>query len=760
MDKYFIKRKTILEEPSNVNTSDAQPNAKKDRIELNIDDLPSDPGLRKKVSDYHPNDRDKVRRAYLQKGPCQPYTHNFPQKKIGNALRHFNPTWFKEYGNWLEYSIEKDAAFCLCCYLYRPDVGEQASGDSFVLEGFTNWKKKERFDIHVGGPNSAHNQAWKRCQDLLNQKQHIQFAFAKQSDQARENYRVRLTATLDCIRFLLCQGLAFRGSDETESSHNQGNFLELLKFLANHNETIKSVVLENAPGNSKSIAHDIQKDIVHAAVIETTNSRDVSVKEQAAIALRYVDSKGHVIEHFLGLVHVSDTTALSLKATIEAVFSKNNLSTSKIRGQGYDGASNMQGEFNGLKTLIMKVNASAYYVHCFAHQLQLALVAVVKNHVQIALLFNTVTSVVNIVGVSCKRRDALREKQFNKIVEALRVETSLQRAGDTRWGSHYGSLINLIIMFGSVIDVLEIVVEDGISLEQRGEAFALLDLVQSFDFVFNLHLMKNVLGITNELSMALQRRDQDIVNAMALVKVTKQRLQTMRDDGWKSLYDEVSSFCERNNIVVPNMDDIFVTRGRPRRNTHKVTNLHHYRVELFYTVVDMQLQELNNRFNELNMELLLCVASLSPCDSFAAFDKGKLIRLAQFYPSEFSETGLHVLDNQLETYVIDLRSHDEFKSLKGINELSIKLVETKKHIVYPLVYLLVKLALILSVSTASVERVFSAMKIVKNRLRNRMGDSWMNDCLITYIEKEIFCSIDNEKILHHFQTMKTRREQL
>ncbi|KAJ0975429.1 hypothetical protein J5N97_017394 [Dioscorea zingiberensis] len=716
MDKYLIKRKTILKEPSNVNTSDAQPNAKKDRIELNIDDLPSDPGLRKKISDYHPNDRDKVRRAYLQKGPCQPYTHNFPQKKIGNALRRFNPTWFKEYGNWLEYSIEKDAAFCLCCYLYRPDVGEQASGDSFVLEGFTNWKKKERFDIHVGGPNSAHNQAWKRCQDLLNQKQHIQFAFAKQSDQARENYRVHLTATLDCIRFLLCQGLAFRGSDETESSHNQG------------------------------------------------------IKEQAAITLRYVDSKGYVIERFLGLVHVSDTTALSLKAAIEAVFSKNNLSMSKIRGQGYDGASNMQGEFNGLKTLIMKVNASAYYVHCFAHQLQLTLVAVAKNHVQIALLFNTVTSVVNIVGASCKRRDALREKQFNKIVEELLVgelstgkglnqETSLQRAGDT-WGSHYGSLINLIIMFGSDIDVLEIVVEDGISLEQRGEAFALLDLVQSFDFVFNLHLMKNVLGITNELSMALQRRDQDIMNAIALVKVTKQLLQIMRDDGWKSLYDEVSSFCERNNIVVPNMDDIFVTRGRPRRNTHKVTNFHHYRVELFYTVVDMQLQELNNRFNELNMELLLCVAYLSPCNSFAAFDKGKLIHLAQFYPSEFSETELHVLDNQLETYIIDLRSHDEFKSLKGINELSIKLVETKKHIVYPLVYLLVKLALILPVSTASVERVFSAMKIVKNRLRNRMGDSWMNDCLITYIEKEIFCSIDNEKILHRFQTMKTRREQL
>ena len=45
-------------------------------------------------------------------------------------------------------------------------------------------------------------------------------------------------------------------------------------------------------------------------------------------------------------------------------------------------------------------------------------------------------------------------------------------------------------MFSSIINVLEIVIKDGISLEQRGEAYGLLDLIQSFDFTFNLHLMK------------------------------------------------------------------------------------------------------------------------------------------------------------------------------------------------------------------------------------------------------------------------------
>ena len=100
----------------------------------------------------------------------------------------------------------------------------------------------------------------------------------------------------------------------------------------------------------------------------------------------------------------------------------------------------MQGEFNGLKTLIMNMNASAYYVHCFAYRLQLALLTVAKNHVQISLLFNIVTNVVNIVRASCKRRNVLREKQLKKAVDALQVgELSIGRG-----------LIRLILMFSFI----------------------------------------------------------------------------------------------------------------------------------------------------------------------------------------------------------------------------------------------------------------------------------------------------------------------
>ena len=107
-----------------------------------------------------------------------------------------------------------------------------------------------------------------------------------------------------------------------------------------------------------------------------------------------------------------------------------------------------------------------------------------------------------------------------------------------------------------------------------------------------------------------------------------------------------------------------------------------------------------------------------------------------------------------------MRNNDFFLELQGVSELAENLVSTKKHETYPLVYLLVKLTLTLLVATATVERSFSAMKYIKNELRNRIGDQWMNDCLVVYIEKDIVCSIDNETIMQRFQNMKIHRRQL
>ena len=135
--------------------------------------------------------------------------------------------------------------------------------------------------------------------------------------------------------------------------------------------------------------------------------------------MRYVDKSGRPCERFLGIVHVSDTTSSSLKEAIQSLLVSHGLTITQIRGQGYDGASNMKGEIKGLKTLIMKESPSAYYVHCFAHQLQLVLVAVAKENDDCVWFFDRVSLLLNIVGSSCKRHDMLRHHQYDNVMKAL-----------------------------------------------------------------------------------------------------------------------------------------------------------------------------------------------------------------------------------------------------------------------------------------------------------------------------------------------------
>ena len=105
-------------------------------------------------------------------------------------------------------------------------------------EVFQIGKMRKLLKRHVGAVNSAHNQAQRDCDALINQNRSIQVVLVKYSVRDKADYRMCLIASVDCIRFLLRQGLAFRGHDESQSLKNQENFLELVKFLGDHSEGI------------------------------------------------------------------------------------------------------------------------------------------------------------------------------------------------------------------------------------------------------------------------------------------------------------------------------------------------------------------------------------------------------------------------------------------------------------------------------------------------------------------------------------------
>jgi hypothetical protein len=234
----------------------------------------------------------------------------------------------------------------------------------------------------------------------------------------------------------------------------------------------------------------------------------------------------------------------------------------------------------------------------------------------------------------------------------------------------------------------------------------------------------------------------------------------MRNQGWEDMFTTVTEFCLKRGIQLPNMAAMHIPRGsisKRKARTDGISNQSYYQ-RVMYAIIDLLRVELDDWFSESSTTLLLGMACLDPFDSFSNFEKDKVLAMARLYPDDFeSESKMEELSIQLDNFLKNVRDDSRLFNLKGVSDLCRKLVETKKHTSFPVVFLLVKLALILPVATATVERAFSAMKIIKTDLRNRIGGDFLYHCLITYVEIDVFQSISTNAIMHTYQGKHDRK---
>ncbi|KAK9052968.1 hypothetical protein SSX86_029598 [Deinandra increscens subsp. villosa] len=490
-----------------------------------------------------------------------------------------------------------------------------------------------------------------------------------------------------------------------------------------------------------------------------------------AIVLRFVDAKGVIRERFLDIVHVQDTVAATLKDSLWNRLSSLNFDTGKIRGQGYDGASNMSGEWNGLQALVRQDSPYAYYVHCFAHRLQLALVSVSREVDPVHEFFTNLSFVINVVCASSKRHDELQKAKADEIKELLELGEiksgkgknqvrTLKRAGDTRWGSHYNSICSLVDMFDVTRTVLKGIMEDTTrnTRVQRGDANIAYTYLKSFEFVFVLHMMKEMMQKTDALCQGLQKKSQDILNAMNLVKAAKVSLNDLRNEGWDSLIEKVISFCQRYDIEQPDMSAPYKSsRYRPRKKDLHFSFEHFYRVDLFMETLDKQIHDLDYRFNEQSIELLSLGSTL--CSKVINVDHIVLL-VEKYYPTDFTKQEINHLRGQLDSLQVERKIDVKLSKIGTLSDLCQTLVESGKNDMYDLVERVCRLLLTLPVSTATTERGFSAMKIFKTRLRSKMSDDNLANSMMIYIEKEIANMFDADSIIEEFKDLKGRRAEL
>ncbi|XP_076930430.1 uncharacterized protein LOC143595246 [Bidens hawaiensis] len=209
---------------------------------------------------------------------------------------------------------------------------------------------------------------------------------------------------------------------------------------------------------------------------------------------------------------------------------------------------------------------------------------------------------------------------------------------------------------------------------------------------------------------------------------------------------------------MPDMKGLYTsTQYRPRKTDLHVTFEHYYRGDLFTSTLDKQLEELNSRFDENAMELLTLSSSLVSKE--IGVDKICLL-VKKYYPEDFTEHEITLLQFQLQNFNFEMPTNTNLSGISSIVDLCKSIVETQKRETYYLVDRVVRLILTLPVSTATTERGFSALKIFKIRLRNKMLDEYFANSLVVYIEKNIAKTFDSESIIEEFKNLKGRRADL
>ena len=270
---------------------------------FSMDYIKDDPGLRIPLDRFSPNIRDDVRFAYIEMGPTQPMCPNFPSNK---DERCFRAAWYKDF-EWLEYSVSKKKTYCHYCFLFKHDRMDDKFGyEVFSKLGYDNWKNAvAAFRKHVGGATSIHNMSKTAHEDFKDQRASLKTKVTTYNKESLVKYETRVDTSFGIVSYLALQGEPFRGHDESTSSLNKGNFLELLDWVKERCPEVKLAFDELCPKNAKMTSGTMQKELAKYCAMAVTKAikeemdgclftvlidecRDISVKEQMAVVVRYM----------------------------------------------------------------------------------------------------------------------------------------------------------------------------------------------------------------------------------------------------------------------------------------------------------------------------------------------------------------------------------------------------------------------------------------------------------------------------------------
>ena len=489
---------------------------------------------------------------------------------------------------------------------------------------------------------------------------------------------------------------------------------------------------------------------------------DVSHNEQMCIAVHWVDSSYTIHEAALGLVQLPDTKALTLFGIIKDVLVRCSLPITDC-GQAYDVASNMSSVRNGVQALMKKESDLCLYVHCFAHSLNLCVQEVTRKCELLRNCLEFISQLVQLIRFSPKRLNLFESIRKNVTLSESEsgLSPSLRPLCPTRWTVRHSAINSILKNYQNIMSSLNIIQQGHDEYAAKGKG--LLTQMESFDTFFSLKLAYLIFAAAEQFSINLQAKDTTVTEGIKGANLLKLHYTSMRtDESFSTFYQGVLKESEglTDEPVLPRY------RRVPRRlddgaSPHRYTSPEDRYRHAYLEALEQACGELENRFDQsdvtiiCDMEALLVNAANGETLPEISDDTTKCFR------GKIDVSHLKVQLQMLPGAVTTAFTGTSVKVKKVTNARTIADALTDNNLVkgmFSEVDKLLRLYFTFPVTSATAERSFSSLRLIKTYLRSTMTSQHLNNLFLLYIHKHLTDSLDLVSVAKEFVSANSRRQ--
>ena len=686
----------------------------------------------------------------------QPPGKKSKMKSYKSNLR-YDPGWRVNYP-WIEYDSKSKGMLCSVCKVHGK-VPVQSRG-AWVSRPVSNWvkatsllSKHDKSDWHVAAMEKR-----ALSLSLTEQGTVIEQIVAASEEEKKENRELMknlIRSLYFLVKFHIPHTTTF-DSLITLQVDNGNVKLQTHRNTCPQNATYESytTIVELLSSISEIIKQNLLASLKSSEYysLMADESTDSASQEELSVCARWLH-ENKVVEHFLGIIHAKETNAKAISEYLSGFLSTHGISYEKLRGLGFDGANTMSGHKTGVQKRLKLLAPSALYIHCRCHKLQLASINAADEHQEVKRVLGTLLTIWKSFHYSPKKAENLVQIQ----AELDCPEIKMQKPSDTRWLARERAIRAVRRSLAALVDTFENIYDDTGDAEAHGIAV----LLTKYKTVASIYMLSDVMHTVAKLQGNLQSKELDLASVPTMVSNTTKRLKELKEHPNSSTWfkDHMEVFSDpaqlgKKNIVVSEEDKAAFLQSIYRPYIQSVVD---------HIIVRMG-----------STDLIAAMSVFDPHhvpdteDNLTNYGMNKIVELTNFYgvvqkvqydgQEGVSQPDIDAEDTEAEWKLFRRLIFTQYKN-NSLHEVLSKLISRGDiAAAFPNLSRLAGIISVLPVTTATVERSFSSMKLIKTRLRNRMGDDTLENSMRICIEGPDTLSSDIlEDIIDHYKCVKPRR---